>query len=83
MIVVMPDAAGEGENYTGRHMGYFNVPGWNYEQFFFEEFIPAVEKTTASPETKAHRAISGLSMAAAARRSTPCATPRSSARPAR
>ena len=62
MIVVMPDAAGEGENYTGRHMGYFNVPGWNYEQFFFEEFIPAVEKHYRITGDKAHRAISGLSM---------------------
>ena len=62
MIVVMPDAAGEGENYTGRHMGYFNVPGWNYERFFFEEFIPAVEKHYRITGDKAHRAISGLSM---------------------
>ena len=62
MIVVMPDAAGEGENYTGLHMGYFDVPGWNYEQFFFEEFIPAVEKNYRITSDKAHRAISGLSM---------------------
>ncbi|WP_462353322.1 alpha/beta hydrolase [Alistipes timonensis] len=62
MIVVMPDAAGEGENYTGRHMGYFNVPGWDYERFFFEEFIPAVEKHYRITGDKAHRAISGLSM---------------------
>ena len=62
MIVVMPDASGEGPNYTGRHMGYFNVPGWNYEQFFFEEFMPAVEKRYRIAGDKAHRAISGLSM---------------------
>ncbi|MEI3554373.1 MAG: alpha/beta hydrolase-fold protein [Alistipes senegalensis] len=62
MIVVMPDAAGEGKNYTGRHMGYFDVPGWSYEQFFFEEFIPAVEKHYRIVGDKAHRAISGLSM---------------------
>lgn len=62
MIVVMPDAAGEGRNYTGRHMGYFDVPGWSYEQFFFEEFIPAVEKHYRIVGDKAHRAISGLSM---------------------
>ena len=43
MIIVMPDASGEGPNYTGRHMGYFDVPGWEYERFFFEEFLPAVE----------------------------------------
>ena len=62
MIVVMPDAAGEDRNYTGRHMGYFDVPGWSYEQFFFEEFIPAVEKHYRIVGDKAHRAISGLSM---------------------
>ncbi len=62
MIVVMPDAAGEGENYTGKHMGYFDVPGWNYEQFFFEEFIPAVESRYRIRGDKSHRAIAGLSM---------------------
>ena len=30
MIVVMPDASGEGPKRTGRHMGYFDVPGWDY-----------------------------------------------------
>lgn len=62
MIVVMPDAAGEGPNHTGEHMGYFDVPGWNYEQFFFREFMPAVEKRYRIAADKAHRAISGLSM---------------------
>lgn len=62
MIVVMPDAAGEGEHFNGPRMGYFDVPGWNYEQFFFTEFIPAVEKHYRITADKAHRAISGLSM---------------------
>ena len=62
MIVVMPDAAGEGEDYKGEHMGYFDVPGWNYEQFFFEEFLPAVESKYRIAADKQHRAISGLSM---------------------
>ena len=31
----------QGENYTGDRMGYFDVPGWPYERFFFEEFVPA------------------------------------------
>lgn len=62
MVVVMPDAAGEGKNFTGPHMGYFNVPGWNYEQFFFEEFMPAVEKRYRIRSDKSHRAIAGLSM---------------------
>lgn len=62
MIIVMPDASGEGPNYTGRHMGYFNVPGWEYERFFFEEFLPAVEGRYRIVADKQHRAISGLSM---------------------
>lgn len=62
MIIVMPDASGEGPNYTGRHMGYFNVPGWEYERFFFEEFLPAVEDRYRIVADKQHRAISGLSM---------------------
>lgn len=62
MIVVMPDAAGEGQQLIGKHMGYFNVPGWNYETFFFEEFLPAVEQHYRAVGTKAQRAIAGLSM---------------------
>ena len=62
MIVVMPDASGTGENYTGDRMGYFNVPGWPYERFFFEEFVPAVERRYRICGDKARRAISGLSM---------------------
>ncbi len=62
MIVVMPDAAGEGPNYTGRHMGYFDVPDWEYERFFFEEFMPGVEHRYRIIGDKQHRAISGLSM---------------------
>lgn len=62
MVIVMPDAAGEGEHYTGRHMGYFDVPGWSYEQFFFREFMPAVEQRYRIRGDRAHRAIAGLSM---------------------
>lgn len=62
MIVVMPDASGEGEKRIGRNMGYFDVPGWSYERFFFEEFMPAVEKQYRIVGDKKHRAIAGLSM---------------------
>lgn len=62
MVIVMPDAAGEGENYTGEHMGYFDVEGWPYERFFFEEFLPAVESRYRIEADKQHRAIAGLSM---------------------
>ncbi|MEJ7558481.1 MAG: alpha/beta hydrolase-fold protein [Pedobacter sp.] len=57
MIIVMPDAN------TGRR-GYFNdVKGdWNYEDFFFKELIPFVEKKYRAKTDKRGRAISGLSM---------------------
>lgn len=62
MVIVMPDASGEGPNRTGRHMGYFDVEGWPYETFFFEEFMPAVERRYRIAGDKAHRAVAGLSM---------------------
>lgn len=57
MVIIMPDAN------TGRR-GYVNdVKGeWRYEDFFFEEFIPFVEKTYRIKSEKRYRAIAGLSM---------------------
>jgi enterochelin esterase-like enzyme len=57
MIIVMPDAN------TGQR-GYFNdVKGeWRYEDFFFQEFMPFVEKTYRIKGEKRYRAIAGLSM---------------------
>jgi enterochelin esterase-like enzyme len=57
MIIVMPDAN------AGRR-GYFNDPKneWRYEDFFFEEFMPFVEKTYRIKGEKRYRAIAGLSM---------------------
>ena len=57
MIIVMPDAN------TGHH-GYFNdIKGeWLYEDFFFEELIPYVEKTYRIKNEKRYRAVAGLSM---------------------
>lgn len=57
MIIVMPDAN------TGKR-GYFNaIKGdWQYEDFFFEEFIPFIEKTYRIRPSKRYRAIAGLSM---------------------
>ena len=57
MIIVMPDAdAGQ--------RGYFNSPkgDWNYEDFFFQEFIPTIEKAYRIRADKRYRAIAGLSM---------------------
>ena len=57
MIIVMADAN------TGRR-GYENdVTGkWRYEDFFFQEFLPYVEKTYRIKGEKRYRAVSGLSM---------------------
>ena len=57
MIIVMPDAN------TGQR-GYFNnIKGdWRYEDFFFQELIPYIEKTYHAKKEKRFRAISGLSM---------------------
>jgi len=57
MIIVMPDAN------TGTR-GYFNDPKgeWRYEDFFFEEFMPFVEKTYRIKADKRYRAVAGLSM---------------------
>ena len=57
MIIAMPDAN------SGRR-GYFNdIKGeWRYEDFFFEEFIPYIEKTYRIRSEKRYRAVAGLSM---------------------
>jgi enterochelin esterase-like enzyme len=57
MIIVMPDAN------TGNR-GYFNsINGdWRYEDFFFQELMPYVEKKYRIKGEKRYRAIAGLSM---------------------
>lgn len=56
MVIVMPDAN------TGKR-GYFNQgEDWRYEDFFFEEFMPAIEKKYRIKSEKRYRAIAGLSM---------------------
>ena len=57
MIIVMPDA-------NRGQRGYFNsISGdWRYEDFFFEELMPYVEKTYRIKGEKRYRAVAGLSM---------------------
>ena len=60
MIVISTNAGGNiGE---GVWNGYFDMDGWAYERFFFEEFLPAVEKEYRIKGDKGSRAIAGLSM---------------------
>ena len=60
MVIVMPNAGHP--DIHNEWNGYFNMPGWSYEDFFFKEFIPAVEKKYRGVGDKGHRAIMGLSM---------------------
>lgn len=55
MVIVMPDA---GTTYDG----YFNIDDWLYEDYFFKELVPHVEKQFRVIGDKQHRAIAGLSM---------------------
>jgi enterochelin esterase-like enzyme len=57
MIIVMPDA-------QTQKRGYFNsLEGdWDYENYFFQEFIPFIEDTYRIKNEKKYRAIAGLSM---------------------
>ncbi len=55
MIIVMPDAGTGGP-------GYFNREGWPYEDYFFQELIPYIERHYRVQADASHRAIAGLSM---------------------
>ncbi len=55
MVIIVPDAGSEWN-------GYFNMEGWNYETFFFTEFIPNIEKKYRIIGNRQNRAIAGLSM---------------------
>lgn len=60
MVIVMPNAGGPDIRNTWN--GYFNMPGWNYEDFFFQEFIPEIESRYKCGGCKQQRAVMGLSM---------------------
>ncbi len=60
MIIVTPYAGGK--DVKVEQNGYFDVPNWPYETFFFEEFLPFIENEYRVIGDKQHRAIAGLSM---------------------
>lgn len=60
MLIVMPNAGGPDVNNIWN--GYFNMPNWAYEDFFFQELMPTVESKYRGYGDKQHRAIMGLSM---------------------
>lgn len=57
MIVIMPDANTGQRGYSNNATG-----SWRYEDFFFQELMPFVEKTYRIKSEKRYRAIAGLSM---------------------
>ena len=59
-VILMPNA-GNADIHAYQN-GYFNVPGWAYEDFFFKELLPAVEAKFNCGGSKGQRAIMGLSM---------------------
>lgn len=59
MIIVSPNAGGDPKTEWN---GYFDMPGWNYEQFFYKEFLPHIESNYRVIGNKQNRAIAGLSM---------------------
>jgi enterochelin esterase-like enzyme len=57
MIIIMPDANTGLRGYSNNATGT-----WRYEDFFFEELMPFVEKKYRIKGEKRYRAIAGLSM---------------------
>lgn len=55
MIIICPE---------GRDgcMIWFNMPGWNYTDYFFKDLIPYMEKTYRIRAEKRYRSVAGLSM---------------------
>ena len=60
MVIIMPNAGGPDTHHIWN--GYFNMPGWRYEDFFYQEFLPAMEARYRAVGDKGHRAVMGLSM---------------------
>ena len=60
MVIIMPNAGGPDIHNTWN--GYFNMEGWAYEDFFFKEFLPAMEEQYRCGGSKERRAVMGLSM---------------------
>ena len=55
MIIVCPEG-------NEQNMMYFNAPQWKYEDYFFQELIPYIEKAYRVRSYKGGRAICGFSM---------------------
>lgn len=58
MVVIMPGCGGEDTKSVWN--GFFNMPGWSVEDFFFKELMPQAEEKYRADSQR--RAIAGLSM---------------------
>src|SRR5574344_1887075 len=55
MVVIMPNAGTS--DVANTWCGYFNMKGWNYADFFFNELMPKAEKKYRVIGDKKHRAV--------------------------
>ena len=62
MIIILPDAGGEGNFHLGKHLGFFSVTDCDYEGYFHNELIPMIDATYRTLTEKLQRAIAGASM---------------------
>lgn len=60
VVIVMPNAGDPDVHHY--QSGYFNVENWPFEDYFFQEFLPQVERKYHCGGAKGMRAIMGLSM---------------------
>lgn len=60
VVIIMPNAGDPDVDNIWN--GYFNMPGWTYEDFFFNELMPTAEGKYRCISDKGHRAVMGLSM---------------------
>lgn len=62
MIIVTPEGNQQNMMYFNTTEGKAGAPDWQYEDFFFKEFIPYIEKTYRVRTDKGGRAVAGFSM---------------------
>ena len=62
MIIVCPEGNQQNMMYFNAKKGVKGAPDWKYEDYFFQELIPYMEKNYRVYKDKGNRAIAGFSM---------------------
>lgn len=62
VIIITPEGNKQNMMYFNTTEGKAGAPDWQYEDFFFKEFIPYIEKTYRVRTDKGGRAVAGFSM---------------------